>query len=69
MTKYEPRISQERDGEFYALIVSIDDYDGQEYVIHTYKGRHFKTKRAALRSTDKHIALINKIAVTPQTAK
>ena len=53
MSKYEPRITA-NDGSFYALIVRID-YDGQENVIHGYKGRHFAARKAAERSTMKYI--------------
>lgn len=43
-------ITKTSDGEFYALIVRVDK-DGQENVIFGYKGRHFKTLRAAELST------------------
>lgn len=54
MSKYEPRITKTADNEFYALIVRIDN-DGQENVIHGYKGRHFKTMKAAEKSTLSYI--------------
>ena len=54
MSKHEARISPSA-GEFYAIIVRIDK-DGQENVIHGYKGRHFKTVKAAEKSTGAHIA-------------
>ena len=54
MSKHEARISPSA-GEFYAIIVRIDK-DGQENVIHGYKGRHFKTVKAAEKSTGLHIA-------------
>lgn len=41
-------------GAFYALIVRVDD-DKTEHVIHGYKGRHFKTRKAAVKSTDSYI--------------
>jgi len=58
MSKYESRISRTAPREYYALIVRIDR-DGQESVIHGYKGRHFKTLAAAQRSTRKYIDKIN----------
>jgi len=59
MSKYEPRITKDGTGEFFALIVRIDR-DGQENVIHGYNGRHFKTLKAAQRSTEKYIAKTNR---------
>lgn len=53
MSRYEARITPQ-DGSFYALIVRIDA-DGEENVIHGYAGRFFKTRKAAEKSTDKHI--------------
>ena len=55
MSNYQPRITKNADGEFFALIVRVD-YDGEENVIQGYKGRHFKTRKAAERSTTKYIA-------------
>lgn len=54
MSKYEARITN-NNGSFYALIVRIDS-DGQENVIHGYKGRSFSTFAGADRSTSKYIA-------------
>jgi hypothetical protein len=54
MSLHQPRITQNADGEFYALIVRIDR-DGQENVIHGYKGKHFKTLKAAQKSTQNYI--------------
>ncbi len=56
MSHYEARISQS-DDEYYALIVHIDR-DGEESVIQGYRGRYFKTRLAAERSTSKYIAKI-----------
>jgi hypothetical protein len=42
MSNYQARITKTADGSFYALIVRIDR-DGEENVIHGYKGRHFAT--------------------------
>jgi hypothetical protein len=56
MSKYEARINKQGN-EFYALIVRID-YDGEENVIHGYKGRFFKTMKAAQKSTSNHIGKI-----------
>jgi predicted deacetylase len=58
MSNHESRINKNADGEFYALIVRIER-DGEENVIHGYKGRHFKTEKAAIKST---AAYINKNA-------
>jgi hypothetical protein len=55
MSNYQPRITQSADGSFYALIVRIDA-DGQENVIHGYKGRHFSSIKAAQKSTAAYIA-------------
>ena len=52
---YESRISGNTENGFYALIVRID-YDGEESVIHGYKGRHLKTRKAAEKSTSNYIA-------------
>ena len=53
MSNYQPRISKQ-DDSFYAIIVRIDR-DGQENVIHGYKGRFFKTRKAAEKSTNNYI--------------
>lgn len=58
MSKYEARISEDAEGKFYALCVRIDR-DGQENVLRGYEGRHFKTRKAAEKSTTKYL---NKIA-------
>ena len=55
---YQGRISKTLN-DFYALIVRVDK-DGQESVIHGYKGRYFATEKAALRSIAKYIAGMNK---------
>ena len=57
MSKHEARISEHTNG-FYALVVRIDR-DGEENVIHGYKGRRFKTRQAAEKSTAKYIAKIS----------
>jgi hypothetical protein len=57
MSKHEARITSEG-SSFFALIVRIDR-DGSEHVIHGYKGRHFKTRKTAERSTDKYMAAIS----------
>lgn len=51
---YESRIRENKETGFYALIVRIDR-DGEERVIHGYKGRHFKTLKAAQKSTNDYI--------------
>lgn len=53
MSNYQARIT-ESNGSFYALIVRIDR-DGQESVIHGYKGRHFATAKAAEKSTSAYL--------------
>ena len=55
MSKHISKISKNSEGSFYALIVRIDN-DGEQNVIHGYKGRHFKSEKAAQRSTEKYIA-------------
>ena len=54
MSKHEARITKSN-GDFYAFIVRIDR-DGQESVINGYNGRHFKTIKAAQKSTSAYIA-------------
>lgn len=55
MSTHKPVIRENAYGEFYALVVRVDK-DGEETVIHGYKGRHFKTEKAAIKSTTKYIA-------------
>jgi demethoxyubiquinone hydroxylase (CLK1/Coq7/Cat5 family) len=55
---YEARISENRDGTFYALVVRVDR-DGEENVTHGYKGRHFASRKAAEKSTAAYIAKIS----------
>lgn len=57
-SRYQSRISKADTG-YYALIVRVDN-DGQEAVIHGYKGRHFVTKNAAEKSTATYLAKIEK---------
>jgi len=54
MSPHEARITEERDGSFFTLIVRIDR-DGSENVIPTYKSRWFKTRKAAEKSTSDYI--------------
>lgn len=54
MSKYEPRVSGNQDNGFYTLVVRIDR-DGEENVCHGYKGRHFTTREAGLKSATKYI--------------
>jgi hypothetical protein len=51
---YKSAITENATNEFYALIVRVDR-DGEEKVIHGYKGRYFKTRKAAERSTSNYI--------------
>lgn len=62
MGTYQANITLEN-GEFYALIVRLENNGrgGVEKVVITgYKGRHFKTKNAAEKSTGAYIAKISK---------
>jgi hypothetical protein len=52
-SKYEGRVTPSN-GEFYALVVRVDK-DGQESVIHGYKGKYFKTREAANKSVNTYI--------------
>lgn len=52
---YKASISKNSEGSFYALIVRVDR-DGETNVIHHYKGRHFKTEKAAIKSTAAYLA-------------
>ena len=54
MSRHEARITGSNENGFYALIVRIDR-DGQENVIHGYKGRTFTTRTAAEKSTAKYM--------------
>ena len=54
MSNYKSAITEHASDEFYALIVRIDR-DQSEHVIHGYKGRYFKTRKAAERSTSNHM--------------
>tara|TARA_R110000764_G_scaffold5914_2_gene22842 strand:+ start:319 stop:498 length:180 start_codon:yes stop_codon:yes gene_type:complete len=55
MSRYQSNISTSKDGSIYALIVRID-CDGESNVIHGYAGRHFKSIKAAQKSTSNYIA-------------
>lgn len=55
---YQPAISKDSEGLFYALVVRKDE-DGERFVCRSYAGRYFKTEKAAIRSTEKHIAKMN----------
>lgn len=55
MSKYIPKITKRDESSFFALIVRVDS-DGEESVINTYNGRYFKSEKAALKSTNNHIA-------------
>ena len=54
MSDYQSVISKNNDDRFYALVVRIDS-DGYKNVIGHYKGRHFKTLKAAQKSTNAYI--------------
>ena len=55
MSNYQPVIKKNSDDLYYALVVRID-CDGEKNVINHYKGRHFKTEKAAIKSTTNYIA-------------
>lgn len=57
MYRYKASITKTADGSFYAIIVRIDK-DGEQNVIHGYKGKHFTTMKAAEKSTAAYIAKI-----------
>jgi hypothetical protein len=54
MSRHESRVTGTTENGFYALIVRIDK-DGQENVIHGYKGRTFATREAGVKSTQKYM--------------
>ena len=55
MSKYEGRIRhQKSDNSFFAVIVRVDR-DGEENVIHGYKGRYFSSEKAAQKSIDRYL--------------
>lgn len=54
MSNYKANIRADGTGDYYAMIVRVD-HDGSEQVIHGYKGRYFKTRKAAERSTANHM--------------
>ena len=54
MSKHKANIRKNANGDFYALIVRVD-YDGEENVIHGYKGRSFTTFAAASKSVAKYM--------------
>ena len=55
MSNYKPFTSTNKDGKTFALVVRVDR-DGETNAVHGYAGRHFQTKKAALRSCEKWIA-------------
>ncbi len=63
MSVYEPAISTSRDGSIYALVVRLEKITcslsgrawTEKVVIGDYKGRHFKTMKAAEKSTKNYI--------------
>jgi hypothetical protein len=55
MSKYQANITKNNEGSFYALVVRVDS-DGYQNVIGHYQGRHFKTEKAAIKSTSNYIA-------------
>ena len=55
---YKSAITKNKSGTFFALVVRVDS-DGEEFVLRTYNGRHFKTEKAAIKSTQNHIAKLD----------
>jgi hypothetical protein len=55
MSKYQANITKNAEGSFYALVVRVED-NGYQAVIAHYAGRHFKTEKAAVKSTSNYIA-------------
>ena len=55
MSIYKPAIKKNNEGSFFAVVVRVES-DGEERVIHGYRGRHFKSEKAALKSTNTHIS-------------
>ena len=51
---YTPEIIKNPDGSFFALVVRVEP-DGGNVVVRGYKSRHFKTQKAALKSTKDYI--------------
>jgi len=58
MSNYQARITNDGTGSHYALVVRIDK-DGQENVLHGYKGRYFASRKAAEKSTAAYIAKVS----------
>ena len=58
MTNYKANITKQ-DGTFYALVVRIDAGETYQHVCHGYKGRFFKTEKAAIKSTSAFIAKLD----------
>ena len=52
---YQANIRKNSEGSFYALVVRVEA-DGYQTVINHYEGRHFKTLKAAEKSTSNYIA-------------
>tara|TARA_R110000851_G_scaffold318716_1_gene482713 strand:- start:260 stop:430 length:171 start_codon:yes stop_codon:yes gene_type:complete len=55
---YQANISKNAEGSFFALIVRVDN-DGERSVVNDYNGRHFKTEKAAIKSTSNYLAKNN----------
>lgn len=55
MSRYEARVRGTEENGFYTLVVRVDR-DGHEQVDPTYKGRHFATRAAGIKSAERHIA-------------
>jgi hypothetical protein len=59
MSKYKAAIRKTADGDFYALVVreTSNGFGGiEDVVVGHYAGRHFKTLKAAEKSTAAYIA-------------
>lgn len=55
---YKSKITKNTEGSFYALVVNVES-DGYERVCFGYKGRHFKSEKAAINSTSKYILKVS----------
>ena len=54
---YTPNITKDSEGSFFALVVRVD-YDGEQSVVNGFS-RHYKTKKAALKSANSFIKKLN----------
>lgn len=55
MSNYQANITKNAENSFYALVVRVEE-NGYQVVVGHYKGRYFKTEKAAIKSTSAYIA-------------